>query len=140
MIDLDYTFFVQLVNFLIILTVLNLILYRPIRGIIKKRAEVMNDKLASIEGFAADAEGKLEKYKASLGGARVEAQQIRIALKADGSAVESSVISKAGAEAAETVAAARKDIEGQKQAALKKLQGSIGDYAKDVAGKVLSRS
>jgi F-type H+-transporting ATPase subunit b len=98
MIDLDWTFFAQLVNFLVILTVLNLILFRPIRGIIKKRAEVMNEKLGSIESFTADAE------------------------------------------AAEKVAAARKEIEGQKQAALKALRGEIDGYAKSVAGKVLSKA
>ena len=74
MTDLDWTFFAQLVNFLIILTVLNLILYRPIRGIIKKRAEVMSEKLSSIEDFAAKAEAKLESYKTALSGALVEAQ------------------------------------------------------------------
>lgn len=137
MIDLNYTFFVQLVNFLIILTVLNLILFRPIRGIIKKRAEVMSEKLGSIEDFAAKAEAKLESYKTALTGARVEAQQMRMSLKAEGVAKESSVLAEAGAEAAEKVAAARKDIDGQKQAALKVLRAQVSTYAKDVAGKVL---
>lgn len=140
MIDLDWTFFAQLVNFLVILTVLNLILFRPIRGIIKKRAQVMNEKLGSIESFTADAEAKLENYKTSLSGARVEAQQIRTALKAEGADAESDVLAKAGAEAAEKVAAARKEIEGQKQAALKALRGEIDGYAKSVAGKVLSKA
>jgi F-type H+-transporting ATPase subunit b len=140
MIDLDYTFFVQLVNFLVILTVLNLILFRPIRGIIKKRAEVMNEKLASIESFTADAEAKLEDYKTSLSGARVEAQQIRMDLKAEGSETEAEVLSQAGTEAAEKVAAARKEIESQKQAALKALRGEVAGYAKSVAGKVLSKA
>jgi F-type H+-transporting ATPase subunit b len=140
MIDLNYTFFVQLVNFLIILTVLNLILFRPIRGIIKKRAEVMSEKLGSIEDFAAKAEAKLESYKAALTGARVEAQQMRMSLKAEGVAVESSVLAEAGTEAAEKVAAARKEIDGQKQAALKVLRAEISTYAKDVAGKVLVKA
>lgn len=140
MIDLNFTFFVQLVNFLVIMTVLNLVLYRPIRGIIKKRAEVMSEKLTSIEGFAAEAEAKLENYKAALSGARVEAQQIRVGLKEDGVSVESAVLAKAGAEAAEKIAAARKEIDAQKQTALKSLRGSVSNYAKDVAGKVLSRA
>jgi F-type H+-transporting ATPase subunit b len=140
MIDLDYTFFVQLVNFMVILTVLNLILYRPIRGIIKKRAEVMSQKLGSIEDFAAKAEAKLESYKVALSGARVEAQQLRVALKAEGVAVESSVLAEAGAEAAEKVAAARKEIDGQKQTALKALRGEVAEYAKNVANKVLSKA
>jgi F-type H+-transporting ATPase subunit b len=140
MIDLDYTFFVQLVNFMVILTVLNLILYRPIRGIIKKRAEVMSQKLGSIEDFAAKAEAKLESYKVALSGARVEAQQLRVALKAEGVAVESSVLAEAGAEAAEKVAAARKEIDGQKQTALKALRQEVATYAKNVANKVLSKA
>jgi len=140
MIDLDWTFFAQLVNFLIILTVLNLILFRPIRGIIKKRAEVMSEKLGSIEAFTAQAESKLENYKASLSGARVEAQQMRVSLKAEGAEVEAAVLSKAGAEAAEKVAAARKEIDGQKQAALKALRNEVAGYAKNVAEKVLSKA
>lgn len=140
MIDLNYTFFVQLVNFLIILTVLNLILFRPIRGIIKKRAEIMSEKLGSIEDFAAKAEAKLESYKTALTGARVEAQQLRMSLRAEGVAVESSVLTEAGAEAAEKVAAARKEIDGQKQAALKVLRSEVSTYAKDVASKVLVKA
>ena len=140
MIDLDWTFFAQLVNFLIILTVLNLILFRPIRGIIKKRAEVMSEKLGSIEAFTAQAESKLENYKASLSGARVEAQQMRVSLKAEGTEAEAAVLSKAGAEAAEKVAAARKEIDGQKQAALKALRNEVAGYAKNVAEKVLSKA
>lgn len=140
MIDLDWTFFMQLVNFLIILTVLNLILYRPIRGIIKKRAEVMSEKLGTIEDFAAKAEAKLESYKTALSGARVEAQQVRVALKTEGVAVESSVLAEAGAEAAEKVAAARKEIDGQKQAALKALREGVASHAKNVADKVLSKA
>jgi len=140
MIDLDWTFFAQLVNFLIILTVLNLILYRPIRGIIKKRAEVMSEKLGSIEAFAANAEGKLESYKSALSAARVEAQQVRVAMKAEGVEAETSMLAKAGAEAAEQVAAARKEIDGQKQAALKALRGEVANYAKNVAEKVLSKA
>ncbi len=140
MIDLDWTFFAQLVNFLIILTVLNLILFRPIRGIIKKRAEVMSEKLGSIEAFTAQAESKLENYKASLTGARVEAQQLRVSLKAEGTEAEAAVLSKAGTEAAEKVAAARKEIDGQKQAALKALRNEVAGYAKNVADKVLSKA
>jgi F-type H+-transporting ATPase subunit b len=140
MIDLDFTFFVQLVNFLVILTVLNLILYRPIRGVIKKRAEVMKEKMTSIETFTSQAESKLTNYKAALSGARVEAQQVRVTLKAEGVATEASVLATAGSEAAVKIAAARKEIDGEKQAALKSLQDKVAGYANSVAEKVLSRA
>lgn len=140
MIDLDYTFFVQLVNFLVILTVLNLILYRPIRGIIKKRAEVMDEKLKAIEGFAGDADAKLRSYKESLSGSRVAAQGVRMSLREEGLAAESAALSRAAGEAAEKLAAARAEIEKQKQAALTTLRAEVADYAKGVANKVLSRA
>lgn len=140
MIDLDYTFFVQLVNFLVILLVLNLILYRPIRGMLKKRAEVMRGKLESIESFAAKAENKLESYKTALGAARVEGQQTRASLKAEGVSVEAEVLAKAGAEAAAQVSAARKEVATQKQAALQSLRDKVSGYAKDVAAKMLNNA
>jgi len=140
MIDLDYTFFVQLVNFLVTLTVLNLILYRPIRGIIKKRAEVMSEKLHSIEGFAAEAEVKLVNYKNSLSSARMDAQGIRVALKDEGVTAEGELLAVAAGEAGAKLAAARKEIEAQKQAALKALRNEVSGYAKEVANKVLSRA
>jgi F-type H+-transporting ATPase subunit b len=140
MIELNWTFFAQFANFVIILAILNLVLYRPIRGMIRKRAEIMGEKLHSIQEFTAEAENKLENYKAALSGARSEAQQIRLSLKEEGSAAEASVLSAAGAEAAEKITAAKKDVEEQKQAALKSLRGTVNAYAKEVAGKVLSRT
>ena len=91
MIELNWTFFVQFANFVITLMVLNLVLYRPIRGIIKKRAEVMDQKLRSIEDFTAEAEIKLKNYRAALAEARTEAQGIRHSLKEEGIATESSL-------------------------------------------------
>ncbi|NLY42036.1 MAG: ATP synthase F0 subunit B [Desulfovibrionales bacterium] len=140
MIDLDFTFFVQLVNFLLILSVLNLVLYRPIRGIIKKRAEIMDEKLGSINGFTADAEAKLANYAAALSGSRTEAQAVRMALREEGQAAETDVLSVATNEAAQKIAVARQDIDAQKQSALKALRAEVAGYAKDVAHKVLSRA
>ncbi|GAB1408904.1 ATP synthase F0 subunit B [Desulfovibrionales bacterium] len=140
MIDLDLTFFVQLVNFLVILSVLNLVLYRPIRGIIKKRTEIMDEKLSSINGFTADAEAKLTNYAAALSGSRVDAQAVRMALREEGQAAEASVLSSAAQEAGQKIALARQDVDAQKQSALKALRAEVSGYAKDVAQKVLSRA
>lgn len=140
MIELNWTFFVQFANFVIILMVLNLVLYRPIRGIIRKRAEVMGQKLDSIEEFTAEAENKLADYKDALAEARAEAQCIRHTLREEGVAEEASVLHSAGEDVAKRMAAARRDIESQKDVALKSLRGTVSAYAKDVAEKVLSRA
>ncbi|BDU99974.1 hypothetical protein TDMWS_00600 [Thermodesulfomicrobium sp. WS] len=139
MIDLDSTFFVQLVNFLIILTVLNLLLFRPIRGILKKRAEVMAERLRAVEDFTAQAEAKMAGYRQALADARSEAQAVRAALKEEGIAVEANTLAAASEKAAAKLAAARQEIEAQKNAALAALQGQVAAFAKQVAAKVLAR-
>jgi len=139
MIDLDSTFFVQLVNFLIILTVLNLLLFRPIRGIIRKRAEIMAERLRSVEDFTAQAEAKMAGYRQALDVARSEAQQVRVKLKEEGLSVEAAKLAAASQEAAAKLSAARQEIEAQKNAALASLQGQVAAFARQVAGKVLAR-
>ena len=77
MIDLDYSFFIQLVNFIITLVVLNILLIDPIRKIIKKRQEVMAEKLGKIEQFTGQAEGKVKDYQAALDEARRQGVDVR---------------------------------------------------------------
>ena len=43
MINLDITLVVQMINFLVLLFVLNKILFRPIRNIIKERNQIVED-------------------------------------------------------------------------------------------------
>ena len=68
MIDLNATFFVQLVNFVLILILLNVILIGPIRKILKKRAEFVASQMEGIESFASSADAKLKDYELSLDG------------------------------------------------------------------------
>lgn len=96
--------------------------------------------MRGIEGFAADADAKLRSYKEALSGSRAAAQGVRMSLKEEGLASEAAALSRAAAEAAEKLAVARKEIETQKQSALKSLRADVAGYAKDVAHKVLSRA
>ena len=41
MIQINFTLFIQLINFLVLLFILNAILYKPIRAKLKERAEQM---------------------------------------------------------------------------------------------------
>ena len=140
MINLDITFFIQLVNFLIVLTVLNLILYRPIRGILKKRAQEMSDRLASVEGFAEQAEAKMASYKESLGQAREEAQGVRGSFREEGVGREKEIVEQASEEAGVKLAAAKETIAAEKKTALDALKGEVTRFAKEASGKILSKA
>jgi len=138
MIDLNATFFVQLVNFVLILIVLNVILIGPIRRILKKRAEFVASQMEGIESFATAADTKLKDYDKALELARQQATTGRMAMKAEGQAKEKTVLEAASAEAAEKVQAARADIAAQSDAARKALQASVSGLASKAMAKVLA--
>ena len=54
----DWTVGIQIINFLVILWILNLILYRPIRNILRQRKEKIDGLETSIETYSEDAQEK----------------------------------------------------------------------------------
>ena len=74
MLDLNITLVFQLVNFFIALYVLNLLLIRPIREIIRKRKAVMDDMSGESESYEYQAEQRLSDYDNQLTRARQDAE------------------------------------------------------------------
>lgn len=140
MIELNVTFFIQMVNFLIILLVLNLILYRPIRGIIKKRADVMAQGLEEAEKFSADADEKISTYQEKLNQARKEANEIRMAKKEEGQSEESAMLENASSEASKIVQDAKEKITKEKESALSTLKAKVDEFAQKATDKVLGQA
>ncbi len=138
MIDLNATFFVQFVNFLLILILLNVILIGPIRRMLKKRAEFIASQMEGIESFTTSADTKLKDYEASLDAARAAATSSSAAMKAEGLAKEKELLDAAGADAASKVQAARAEIAAQSQAANKALKAKVSGLASKAVAKVLA--
>ena len=138
MIDLNATFFVQLVNFVLILILLNVILIGPIRRVLKKRAEFMASQMEGIESFTASADAKLKGYESALEAARVAATAGRMAMKAEGQAKEKEMLDAAGAEAVSTLQAAKAEIASQAAAAKKALEGKVSGLASKAVARVLA--
>jgi F-type H+-transporting ATPase subunit b len=138
MIDLNATFFVQLVNFVLILILLNVILIGPIRRVLKKRAEFMASQMEGIESFTTSADTKLKDYESALDAARVAATAGRMAMKADGQAKEKALLEVAGAEAATKLQAAKAEIASQSAAAKKALEGKVSGLASKAVARVLA--
>ncbi|HIU17286.1 MAG TPA: ATP synthase F0 subunit B [Candidatus Avidesulfovibrio excrementigallinarum] len=77
MIDLDLTLFIQLFNFFVTLVVLNVLLIRPVREIIRKRRETTAALTAEADGFLTRANTALENYESALRTAREEGGALR---------------------------------------------------------------
>ena len=137
MIDLNATFFVQFVNFLLILILLNVVLIGPIRRILKKRATFVASQMEGIESFTSAATSKLADYEKALDLARQQATAGRMELKAEGLVREKEMLDAAGAEAAQTVQGAKAEISAQSEAARKALTAGVSGLAQKAVAKVL---
>ncbi|MFC1858465.1 ATPase, partial [Thermodesulfobacteriota bacterium] len=72
MIKIDISLVIQVVNFLFLIWVLNLILYRPIRNILIKRDEKINGLEQGIEAFKRDTKEKEEAFADGIKEARAK--------------------------------------------------------------------
>ena len=136
----DKTLLIQAVNFIVTIFVLNVLLIKPIREIIKKRKGLMADQLEKIESFNSSAEGKVADYEAQLTTARKEAGDIRNAMKDTATAEEQKLLSAAGAEASSTIQAARAEIKTQVRGAMDQLTKDVDKFAEAATGKILGQA
>jgi len=136
----DKTIFIQGLNFIVMIFLLNIVLIRPIREIIKKRKGLMSDQLEKIEGFNSSAEKKVADYEAQLIEARKEAGEIRNAAKDQGVAEEQAMLAEAGKEASSLIKANRAEIQSEVKTAMEQLTKDVYDYAEKATGKILGQA
>ncbi len=137
MIDLDITMVVQFINFLITLVVLNILLVKPIREILKKRAEVMAKTVDETVRFTTSAAEKLKNYEAALAEARAAGTVARLRLKDEGLAEEKKVVETASKDAHEFLVGARGEIAAQSKGALDSLTAKVDGMAQKAVAKIL---
>lgn len=140
MIDLDKTFLIQLVNFLITIVFLNALLIRPVREKIKERAKLMADQLGSIENFTASAEEKMKSYEQSLDAARQQGLELRKQLRAEGSGEEQQIMAAAGKDVAATMKSNQDAIAGQVAQAKQALAADVDKFAQKATAKILGQA
>lgn len=137
MIDLDKTFAIQLVNFLVTVVGLNAFLIRPVREKIKERNTLMADQAASIETFNSSADEKLKSYQQALDTARQQGLELRKQLRAEGSGEEQQIMAAAGKEVAATMKANQDEIAAQVASAKKALAADVETFAQKATAKIL---
>lgn len=138
MIDLDITFFIQFVNFCITLVVLNILLVRPIREIIKKRNDRMASYMEEAENFNGSAEEKLKNYSAALDEARAKGVQERNKFREEGQAEEKQILSEVSSEVSVKLADERKTIESEIQSTMDSLKGKVDGLGDRMVEKVIA--
>ncbi|MFP3910528.1 MAG: hypothetical protein ACLFUT_00500 [Desulfobacteraceae bacterium] len=140
MLNIDGTLILQIANFLVLLLVLNLILYRPIRRVLAQRDEEMSSRENTIESFQQKAQQYEKDIEEGMVRARKEGYTQKEALKAEGVEAEKGLLQEAGQSVEQKLGAARKDMEGKVADVRQALEGQISDFSNELAEKILGRS
>ncbi len=140
MIDIDKTFFIQLINFLITVIALNFLLIRPVREKIKERNTLMAGQLASIEDFTSSADEKLKSYETALDSARQQGLELRKQMRAEGAGEEQQIMAVAGKEVAATMKANQDEIATQVASAKQTLSADVEKFALKATAKILGQA
>ena len=140
MLSIDYTLFIQIANFLVLLLVLNLILYRPIRGILKQR----KDEIDSNENMAKDWRERAARFSAELQETiaitRKEGLKEKEGLKNIGLEEEKKILRKVSVSVEEKIIRKREEIQERLGKARQTLQSEVEGFSRELAEKLLGRS
>ena len=140
MLSVDYTLFIQIANFLVLLFILNLVLYKPIRKILLKRKEEFHAYEESIGEFESKSEEGSKDFSEGMITARKEGFQEKEGLKGQGLEEEKALIGSATASALEKIDEAKKNIDQTIQEAWAGLEKESAAFSKELAEKILGRS
>lgn len=140
MLKIDISLLYQIANFLFLLFVLNLILYRPIRRIIRKRNEEIEGLEKTIYEYEARAEKDAKSIEEGMVLARKEGFQEKESIKQEGVEEEKAILSNAMAKAGDKVQKAKKEIEARMEEVRRELEAQVATFSMELVKKILGRN
>lgn len=140
MINIDGSLFIQIANFLVLIWILNIVVYRPIRKILIERNERIGGLEKGIETRLKDAQEKDEEFSRGIREARAQGVKEKDALLDEAAEEEKQIIAKINEKAQAELAAVRAQIEKDIDEVRSALQSQVDDFARAIGQKILGRT
>lgn len=130
----------QIINFFLLLFILNKLLYKPMMQTLSDRKQTIADSLEKSAAARAEADKLKAEYEANLAQAKKEAQEIIEKATKMGAEMKEEIITEAKAEANKAVKKAQDEISREKNQAIAALRGEVATLAVLAAGKVVGKA
>ncbi len=140
MIDINATLLYQLVNFIVLLIVLNFILFKPIRQIMQEREQGIGSALGDAKAAQDRMQNLLEQYNASLAEAKQKATAAYSTVYQQGLDAQRDMISAERSKAGEMLDKARAEIAAAAGAARVDLKKEAERLSQEITSKLLGRA
>jgi F-type H+-transporting ATPase subunit b len=136
----DYTLLIQMVTFLVLVYILNLLLYKPVLKIIDRRKKQLEELENEIKLFNESVDKKASEYEEKLKQAKTNASELKKEIIKEGSDQAKSVVDAVRVEIPLMTQEFQQKMDKEMQAARKILNNQSQKLSLEIAGKVLGRS
>lgn len=130
----------QVINFLLVLYLLNRFLFRRVLSLIDERQAKISKGLEDAETAARDRELARAEREAALAEARAEGQAMVARSTKAAEAARDEILATARAESARMTEQARAEIVAERDRAIAELRGQVADLALDAASQLVRSS
>jgi F-type H+-transporting ATPase subunit b len=139
-IDINGTVIVEILTFLIMLVVLARYVYPGVVRLAEARQRAIAEQLREAQKARADAEAHLQEARAKLDEARKSAQSVIDGAGKSGEQIREELRRKAEEEAARTVESARKQIEAERDQAIRSVRTEVANLVVEATEKVIGET
>lgn len=140
MISIDWTIYVQIASFLILIFILNSILYKPIRNIMQQRRAKFESLAERISSASREAEEKNQAFADGIKNARSKGQKQKEALMQAAAEEERTLVEEINAKAKGNLDAVKAQIAKEVGTVKQELEKEIDTFANTITEKILGRA
>jgi F-type H+-transporting ATPase subunit b len=140
MININWTIIIQMINFLVLIFILNMVIYKPIRGMLKQRKAKFGSLENSILAMGKDVETRNQTFNDGIKAARQKGLDQKEALLKAATDEERAIIAQITAKAQEDLADVKKNIARDVQQIQMTLEKEVDTFADAISQKILGRA
>jgi F-type H+-transporting ATPase subunit b len=139
LIELNWTFFVQIFNFLLLMFILNKILYKPILKVLDERDARIVGGQEKAKKLLEESQGILKSYNDKLYGAKIDAMTVKNTSRKQAVDQANMIIEDARRNAETIVLNVQKEMAEEIERVKKELEPELGVMAGTIAQQILGR-
>jgi F-type H+-transporting ATPase subunit b len=140
MLDINFTFFIQFLNFVVLMFILNVLLFKPVIAFMARRKAMIDQTLEEGRTAETAADETLKRYHDILAGARSAADarfaEVQVAIEEG----HRGHLAEAERQAGEAIVSAMGSLRQASEEAMEDLRDHAESLAEEIAGRVLGRS
>lgn len=137
MLELNKWFFVLLINFLVLLYILNIILFRPILKVLKDRDTSVKDLLNQAKEMEQRREDAISRMNHELQEARIRAREKFEEIRREGLERQKTLLDEANRQALDMIGKAKEEIRVEAEKARQRLREDVDRFSEEIVRKLV---